>query len=212
MTTPACTSCLSRLAKRCCGFVIALILCVVLLPLGVMIALLIKLSSQGPVFYLSRRLGKDRRPIKVIKFRTMTLDADRNLEQLLSESPALTMEWREKRKLDSDPRITRVGKLLRRSSLDELPQLFNVLMGDMALVGPRPIVEEEIEKYGRHADLLFSVTPGITGLWQVSGRSELPYRKRVALDVYYITHWSFWLDTIIFLKTFREVFIQRGAK
>lgn len=191
-------------------FFSAIALCLILLP-GVILALLVKLSSRGPVFYRAHRLGKNGKPIEVLKFRTMCENADRKLERILEENPELREEWAAGFKLENDPRITRIGKFLRSTSLDELPQFWNVLKGDMALIGPRPIVEDEVKYYGRDYAVFSSVKPGITGLWQVSGRSALSYSERVALDVFYINNWSIWMDYYIFFATINAVFLRRGA-
>ncbi len=175
-------------------------------------AILIKLTSKGPVFYRANRLGRKGKKIKVLKFRTMIENADEQLEELLSNNLELREEWDKFQKLDNDPRITKIGAFLRKTSLDELPQLLNVLKGDMALIGPRPIVEAEVPRYGEYYDIFASVKPGITGLWQVSGRCDVDYNERVALDVYYVNNWSFWMDYYIFWATIREVILQRGAK
>jgi len=189
--------------------VLALLL---LLPLGLVLALLIKLSSPGPVFYLAKRLGQNARTIYVVKFRSMYRDADEKLEALLAADPILHAQWQQSFKLDRDPRVTPLGRFLRRSSLDELPQLINVLRGEMALVGPRPIVEEEKRYYQGKFDQIFKVKPGVTGLWQVSGRSDTGYCQRVFLDEYYLSNWSIWLDYFILLKTIKEVLVCKGAR
>ena len=176
------------------------------------LAFLVKVTSRGPIFYHARRLGVNRRTIRVLKFRTMYIDADQRLETLLAEDPEMERQWREKFKLDNDPRVTPFGRFLRKTSLDELPQFWNVLTGEMAVIGPRPIVEAEVKYYGDRYALLSRVKPGITGLWQVSGRSELDYPQRVNLDVSYIMNWSIWMDYYIFLKTVKEVLLCRGAR
>lgn len=199
-----------RLVKACVGKLVALVAIIILFPLLVALAILVKCTSPGPVFYAARRKGLGDRDFNLYKFRTMRADADEVLEQVLSEHPDRAAEWQSHFKLQDDPRITRVGRFLRKTSLDELPQLVNILKGDMALVGPRPIVAEEVVKYGEYYKILVSVKPGLTGLWQVSGRSDVSYPKRVELDVYYITHWSLWLDAYILLKTPREILLGRG--
>lgn len=141
----------------------------------------------------------------------MAANADAVLDSHLRQHPEHSDEWRRTHKLKNDPRVTRVGRLLRRSSLDELPQLWNVLRGDMSMVGPRPIVQDEIPKYGANFALYSQVLPGLTGLWQVSGRNDTSYRKRVALDAEYIRHWSFWMDAAVLLKTVRVVLLGHGA-
>ena len=179
---------------------------------GIFLAILVKLSSRGPVFYRAKRLGLNGKPIEVLKFRTMNPDADEKLEQLLAENPELKAEWEKNFKLDNDPRITKIGHFLRKTSLDELPQFINVLKGEMALIGPRPIVEKEVAYYGDDYKVFASVKPGITGLWQVSGRSNIDYEERVALDVFYVNNWSIWMDFYIFIATFNAVLFRRGAK
>lgn len=181
-------------------------------PLFLLLALMVRLSSSGPIFYRAKRLGLGGRNIEVFKFRTMYADADKRLEEMLAQNPELAAEWRSKFKLDNDARITPLGRFLRKTSLDELPQLFNVLRGEMAMVGPRPIVEAEKAYYGEHYEVFCRVKPGITGLWQVSGRSDISYDRRVALDLYYVFNWSIWLDLYILAMTFLEVTRCRGAK
>ena len=179
---------------------------------GIFLAILVKLSSRGPVFYRAKRLGKNGKTIYVLKFRTMYQDADVKLDQLLAENPELQAEWKKNFKLDKDPRITKIGHFMRKTSLDELPQFINVIKGEMALIGPRPIVEKEVAYYGNDYKVFSSVKPGITGLWQVSGRSDIDYADRVALDVFYVNNWSIWMDLYIFIATFNAVLFHRGAK
>ncbi len=180
-------------------------------PLFILLALLIKLTSRGPIFYKAKRLGQGGKPITVLKFRTMYVDADERLEHILAEDPRKMAEWKNRHKLSDDPRITPLGHLLRRTSLDELPQFWDVLMGRLAVIGPRPITTAERERYGKDYELVSRVKPGITGLWQVSGRSSTTYETRIFLDKYYIMNWSPWLDYYIFLKTIKEVITCRGA-
>lgn len=200
-----------RFLKSMFETVLALIALLLLWPLFILLSIAVKFSGKGPVFYVSERLGLNGKTIKVYKFRTMHSDADTRLEKILSESPAKTREWKEQFKLRNDPRITTVGRFLRKTSLDELPQLWNVLKGDMAIIGPRPIVQEEVSKYGPNYELLQKVRPGMTGLWQVSGRSKVSYERRVALDVHYIMNWSIWMDYYILLKTLPEIISGKGA-
>jgi lipopolysaccharide/colanic/teichoic acid biosynthesis glycosyltransferase len=170
-------------------------------PLLLAIALLVKLTSPGPVFYVQKRLGRRYRRFGCIKFRTMQLDADRRLADLLAASPALRAEYDQDHKLRRDPRITPVGQLLRVTSLDELPQLINILRGEMSVVGPRPIVQAEVPRYGPSMDAVLSVRPGLTGLWQVSGRNNLDYPRRVALDAQYVACPSLRRDVSILWRT-----------
>jgi Undecaprenyl-phosphate galactose phosphotransferase WbaP len=180
-------------------------------PLLLAVAVLIRVDSPGPAFYSQRRLGAGERYFRCWKFRTMRLDAERALEECLSDDPDLRAEWEKDHKLRNDPRITKIGRFLRETSLDELPQLWNVLRGEMSLVGPRPIVDAEVPKYSEMYELYKRVTPGISGLWQVSGRSDTSYDYRVALDAYYVRNWSVWLDLVILARTVGSVISRRGA-
>ncbi len=175
------------------------------------IAILIALESKGGVFYSQIRIGKGGQKFRAYKFRTMVQNADHLLQNYLGKSPELMAEWLANHKLKRDPRVTRVGGFLRKFSLDELPQLWNIFIGDMSLIGPRPIVEEEIEKYGECFELYKQARPGLTGLWQVSGRSDTSYERRVELDEYYLLNWSFKLDIQILLKTVLVVLRRNGA-
>ena len=197
--------------KRALDLVLCLPVVLLCAVPGLLLGLLIRLDSRGPVLYRQRRLGKDGKAFDVFKFRTMRQDADEVLARYLEENPDLREEWEKDRKLKHDPRITRVGRFLRKSSLDELPQLLNVVRGEMSLVGPRPIVEDEIAKYGEvYADYC-RVRPGITGLWQVSGRNNTTYEERVSLDRYYVTNWCIWMDLWILARTFPVVLTGYGA-
>jgi len=201
----------ARIVKRVLDLAAVAALTPVLLPLFAVLACLIKLTSRGPVFYGQTRVGRGSRAFKAWKFRTMVQDADVVLRKHLENDPALAEEWRHTHKLKRDPRVTRLGKLLRRASLDELPQLINVITGEMSLVGPRPIVAAEVEKYGEHYAFYRRVTPGITGLWQVSGRNNTTYDQRVAFDQYYVLNWSIWLDLYISKRTVGTVLTGDGA-
>ncbi len=180
-------------------------------PLLAAIVILIKLDSPGPVFYGHQRLGSGEKRFRCWKFRTMHLDAERLLDEYLQSNPHLRAEWEQNQKLRSDPRVIRVGRLLRKTSLDELPQLWNVLLGEMSLTGPRPIVDAEVPKYGEVYELYKRIKPGISGLWQVSGRSDTSYLERVAMDAYYVRNWSVWLDLIILARTIKTVVLGRGS-
>ena len=203
---------LGRFIKTLFECVIATLAVIFLFPVFIILAILVKCSSRGPVIYRAKRLGVNGSTIEVWKFRTMYADADQRLAKLLAENPDLKKEWDENFKLKNDPRVTPLGKILRKTSLDELPQFVNVLRGEMAVIGPRPIVEKEIDYYGRHYEVFSRVKPGITGFWQVSGRSDTTYERRIELDMYYINNWSIWLDYYIFLKTIKEVLTCRGAQ
>lgn len=200
-----------RAEKRMLDFVLAVFAFVVALPFFIVLPVLIKLTSRGSVFYRQDRLGKSGRPIRVWKFRSMYADADTRLARLLAANSALRTEWERNFKLSDDPRVTPLGRFMRRTSLDELPQLFNVFAGDMALVGPRPIVRDEVAFYGDSYPVFASVRPGVTGLWQVSGRSAIGYDERVELDTRYVLNWSPWLDFWILKRTFAAVLMMRGA-
>jgi Undecaprenyl-phosphate galactose phosphotransferase WbaP len=182
-----------------------------LVPLFLLLALLVRLDSRGPVFFRQPRVGRDGRVFLVLKFRTMRVDAELILEQFLLLHPDSRLEWERDQKLRVDPRVTRLGHWLRRSSLDELPQLWNVLCGEMSLVGPRPIVASEVERYGEWFEMYTRVSPGMAGLWQVSGRNSVSYDERVQMDVNYIRNWSVWLDLVILAKLPAAIFSSRGA-
>jgi lipopolysaccharide/colanic/teichoic acid biosynthesis glycosyltransferase len=200
-----------RRLKRVVDLVISAVVFVVLSPLLLISAVAIKLDSPGPVFFKHRRLGKDMRYFWLLKFRTMYSDAEKRLQEILAADPALHEEFRKTFKLKNDPRITRVGRFLRRASVDELPQLFNIFKDQMSWVGPRPIVDGELPFYKSCNFLPFRVTPGATGLWQISGRNETSYDKRVKLDIEYVTTWSYWRDFRILAGTVPAVLSRRGA-
>ena len=202
----------SRLLKLAVEIVLSAVALLGLLPLFIVLVPLIKFSSSGPVFYRATRLGQNGKEIQVWKFRTMYEDADEKLAQLLNNNPEFRTQWEQDFKLQDDPRITPVGKFLRKTSLDELPQFWNVLNGTMSIIGPRPITTEEVVYYGKHYPLRERVKPGITGLWQVSGRSDTSYELRVMLDTYYIMNWSIWMDYYIFFKTVYIVLMRKGAR
>ena len=199
----------AKTAFELCLVVVAVI---ALLPVFAVIAAAIKLDTRGPVFFVQERYGKRGRVIKVFKFRSMHADADRRLENFLAANSQAKEEWeRHKKLLSFDPRTTRVGGFLRRFSIDELPQIFNVLKGEMSLVGPRPYLREELEEVRQVKSLLLQVRPGMTGLWQTSGRSLLPFRERLNLDEYYIRNWSLWLDLVILMRTIKVALSGHGA-
>lgn len=203
---------LPRLMKFFLEVIMSASVIIVLFPVFLLLALCVKISSPGPVFYRSWRLGKNGKKIGVLKFRTMYADADARLEKLLASNPELKKEWENNFKLQNDPRITPIGDFLRKTSLDELPQFWNVLTGEMSIIGPRPIIEEEVHYYGESYEIRKRVKPGITGLWQVSGRNDTEYSYRIILDSYYIFNWSIWLDYYIFFKTVLIVLLRKGAK
>jgi len=199
------------LSKRVADIVIAGIVLFVLSPLFVFTALLVRCSSPGPIFFGHERIGCGGRTFRCLKFRTMRRDAEQVLRSVLEADPALAREWNETRKLRNDLRITRIGRVLREYSLDELPQLINVMRGEMSLVGPRPVVSAELARYGHRAAHYLSARPGITGLWQVSGRSDTSYARRVALDTRYVREWSLANDLAILVRTIPAVLGSRGS-
>ncbi len=200
-----------RFAKRTLDLILVTLGLLAISPLMLGLILLIRLDSRGPVFYGQTRLGRGSRSFKAWKFRSMRADADQVLAKVLADNPELRAEWDRDHKLRHDPRITRVGRFLRITSLDELPQLWNVLVGEMSLVGPRPIVQAEVAKYAAQYALYERVRPGITGLWQVSGRNNTTYDERVGLDAFYVRNWSPWLDAWILARTARTVLMREGA-
>ena len=202
-----------RTLKRIGDIVFSLIVLTLGSPIFILIAILVKLSSPGSVFYIQKRVGRNYREFGCIKFRTMYKDADDLLPNLLEKYPLMRKEFENDFKLRQDPRITKLGRFLRRSSLDELPQFFNVLKGEMSVVGPRPIVSNEIIKYSLFMEEVISVRPGLTGLWQVSGRNNLSYKKRVELDLFYARNRNFLLDLEIIILTLGVLLfpMDRGA-
>ena len=200
-----------RLVKRTIDVLVASLALLVLLPLLAALALLVKCTSSGSAFFSHTRIGLEGKLFRAWKFRTMYRDGDRILKEHFAKNPADQAEWEREQKLRIDPRVTPVGRVLRRLSLDELPQLWNVLKGEMSLVGPRPIVGAEVGRYGKVFPLYTGVKPGITGLWQVSGRNDTTYPQRVALDRYYVRNWSPWLDVYILAKTVAVVLKRQGA-
>jgi Undecaprenyl-phosphate galactose phosphotransferase WbaP len=197
--------------KRLIDILVAVSASIVGFPLLFLLGALIRLESPGPAIYRHTRIGKNGRPFLVWKFRTMIWDGDTVLKKHLEQDPDSAAEWQRDYKLRFDPRITRIGRFLRKASLDELPQLWNVLKGEMSLVGPRPIIEAEISKYGEAFLQYKQVAPGLTGLWQVSGRNDTGYTERVELDSYYVRNWSPWLDVYILAQTVRIVLTGQGA-
>lgn len=198
--------------KRGLDVSVALAAVLLLLPLIGALCFLVWLSDGGAPIYRHRRIGRNGRTFHCLKFRSMVINGDQLLEKHLAECAAARDEWDRTRKLTDDPRITRLGRFLRKSSLDELPQLWNVLKGEMSLVGPRPIVEAEVAHYGERFTTCFSMTPGITGLWQVSGRSDCKYSERVKFDLDYAHNWWLGRDVVILARTVPAVLAQRGSR
>jgi Undecaprenyl-phosphate galactose phosphotransferase WbaP len=200
----------SRLLKRFFDLVAAFVLLVILALPFAYIAWLIR-RDGGPVIFAHKRVGQSGREFACFKFRTMRVDAEEQLRLMLASDPAVREEWELEFKLRTDPRITRIGQFLRQTSLDELPQLFNVIRGDMSLVGPRPVIQAELARYGQDVDYFLLVRPGMTGLWQVSGRNDVDYDTRVYLDTWYVKNWSMWYDVALLFKTIKVVFQRKGA-
>ena len=203
---------INRALKRISEFFLIIPILIVSIPVMLLIAITIKLTSAGPIIYTQKRIGRNGRPFKIYKFRTMYKDAEKRLKNILESNPQARKEWEANFKLKNDPRITKIGSFLRKTSLDELPQLFNVIKGEMSLVGPRPVTDIELKKYYKEdAQFYKMVRPGITGLWQISGRSNTSYEQRKKLDVWYIQNWCIWLDILILLQTVKAVIKKDGA-
>lgn len=202
---------LNRSLKYSFDFVCTLIGTILISPVLAVIAVCIYFDSPGPVIFKHIRIGKNGKAFGCYKFRTMCMDADKKLAELLANDAEAKKEWEKDFKLKNDPRVTKIGKFLRRTSLDELPQIFNVLKGEMSLVGPRPVVEAELEKYGEYLDDYLMVRPGITGMWQVNGRSDTTYEERVHMDSWYVRNWSIWIDVMLLWRTVKSVVKCEGA-
>ena len=194
--------------KRMMDAVLSIIALVVLSPIFLIIAIAIKVESKGPVFFKHTRIGKDGKIIKLYKFRSMVMNAE---ELIKTFTPEQMKEYKENYKLTDDPRITKVGKFLRKTSLDELPQLLNIIKGDLAIIGPRPVVEGELKKYGQNSEKFLSVTPGLTGYWAANGRSCTTYEQRMQMELYYIDNLSLKMDIKVFFKTIEAVIKREGA-
>ena len=194
--------------KRVFDLVISTIGLIILSPIFLILAIIVKLDSKGPVFFAHTRYGKNGKKFKMYKFRTMY----ENAQDMINDfTPEQMKKWKENFKLQDDPRITKVGKFLRKTSLDELPQIVNIIKGDLSIIGPRPVIEEELEKYGENKEKFLSVTPGLTGYWQANGRSSTTYEQRMEMELYYIDHISPKLDFKIFFKTIESVIKKEGA-
>lgn len=197
--------------KRILDIFLVILSLPIVIPLVLIISIAIKCTSKGPVFYGHMRVGKNGKPLKTWKFRSMVVDSDVQLKKILATDPVRAAEWEKDRKFVDDPRVTKVGKFLRKTSLDEIPQLWNIFLGQMSFVGPRPVTKPELKKYGKYANYVLSVKPGLSGMWQISGRSDTGYEERITLDTYYIQNWSIWLDIWIILKTVWVVLKGKGA-
>ena len=197
-----------RYIKRFMDVILATIALVVLSPIFLIIAIAIKIESNGPVFFKHTRIGKNGKIIKLYKFRSMVINAE---ELIKSFTPEQMKEYKENYKLTNDPRITKIGKFLRKTSLDELPQLLNIIKGDLSIIGPRPVVTDELEKYGANTEKFLSVTPGLTGYWAANGRSCTTYKQRMQMELYYIDNLSLKMDVKVFFKTIEAVIKREGA-
>lgn len=195
--------------KRVIDVILASVALILLSPLFAIIAIAIKIDSKGPVFFAHKRIGKNGNIIKLYKFRSMVINAE---ELIKSFTPEQMKEYKENYKLTNDPRITKVGKFLRKTSLDELPQLINIINGDLSIIGPRPVVADELEKYGVNKDKFLSVTPGLTGYWAANGRSNTTYEQRMKMELYYIDNLSLKMDIKVFFKTILSVVKKEGAR
>jgi len=202
---------LGGISKRIFDLAFSVTAILLTLPIFVVTAMAVKFADGGPILFIQPRIGFNGQPFPCLKFRTMCVDAEARLKEHLLANTSAAEEWASTRKLKKDPRLTLIGGSLRRASLDELPQFFNVLRGEMSIVGPRPVVAEEVTRYGRDASAYLSTRPGVTGAWQVSGRSDLSYSERVRLDAEYCATWSFFKDIQIVLKTVPALFLTRGS-
>ena len=201
----------NRVIKRAFDLLFTICGGLCILPFLLVIAVMVAVDNKGNVIFAHRRIGRDGKEFKCYKFQTMIPNAQEALEKYLAENPVARKEWEESFKLTDDPRVTKLGNILRKTSLDEMPQLWNVIRGDMSLVGPRPIVAKEIERYGEYFREYAMVTPGITGMWQASGRSDTTYEERVEMDTWYVRNWSVWIDLMYLFKTVKIVFTGKGA-
>ena len=202
-----------KVLKKILDFSFSLFFLIACTPIFILISLLIKFSSRGPIFFLQERIGKNNITFKCIKFRTMHPEAKDILENLMMKDSKFRDEFEKTHKIKNDPRITTIGKFLRKTSLDELPQFINVLRNEMSIIGPRPIVNKEKKKYGNNLKKVLSIKPGITGLWQVSGRNNLTYKTRVKLDLNYVENYNFLMDMRILIRTMGVILfpLDRGA-
>ena len=204
---------LYRATKRMIDIIGAIVGIIFLIPTTIAVCLAREISKEdkGPVFYEQLRYGKNGKVFRLYKFKSMCIGADEKLKKYLEENEEIRKEFQKTHKLQNNPRITKIGNFLRKTSLDELPQVINILKGEMSFVGPRPVVEKEVEDYGKNKDKFLSVKPGLTGYWQVNGRSNTTYEERMEMELYYVDNCSLWLDIKIFFKTFITVFKKEGA-
>ena len=200
-----------RLVKRALDLIIAIPCFVLLLPFFGVIALLIKVDSRGPTFFVHERLGAKGKPFKCVKFRSMYVDSDNVLRQHLHGNPVLDEEWATYKKLQNDPRVTRVGRILRRLTIDELPQILNIIKGEMSIIGPRPYLPRELPGMGPYSEVILCMRPGMAGIWVAQGRNELTFQERISLEANYVSNWSFQLDCVLFIQSVKAVLSRRGA-
>lgn len=198
-----------KYVKRFLDFTLSLLGLIILSPVFLIISILIKKESDGPIFFKHKRIGKNGKEIYLYKFRSMVPNAEALIKKF---TPEQMKEFKENFKLENDPRITKIGKWLRKTSLDELPQLINILKGELSIIGPRPVIEEELEKYGNNKEKFLSVTPGLTGYWAANGRSNTTYEQRMQMELYYVDNISFKMDLKVFFKTIISVLKKEGAK
>lgn len=198
-----------KYVKRFLDFTLSLLGLIILSPVFLIISILIKKESDGPIFFKHKRIGKNGKEIYLYKFRSMVPNAEALIKKF---TPEQMKEFKENFKLENDPRITKIGKWLRKTSLDELPQLINILKGELSIIGPRPVIEEELEKYGNNKEKFLSVTPGLTGYWAANGRSNTTYEQRMQMELYYVDNISFKMDSKVFFKTIISVLKKEGAK
>ncbi|WP_287763276.1 undecaprenyl-phosphate galactose phosphotransferase WbaP [Megamonas sp.] len=203
---------INKFIKLIFDIVVGVLICIPVIPIIIACAIWVKLDSKGPIFYNAKRIGKNGKEFTCYKFRSMYVNSDELLTLYLAENPVAKKEWDEFQKLhDFDPRVTKAGKIMRKMSLDELPQIFNVLKGEMSLVGPRPYLPREKEMMGHFYNVIISTVPGITGYWQVNGRSDVTFEGRLRMDDWYIRNWSVWMDIVLLIKTIKVVFSSKGA-
>mgnify|MGYP000760496382 FL=1 len=203
---------INKLIKLIFDLIVGLLICIPVIPIIIACAIWVRLDSKGPIFYNAKRIGKNGKEFTCYKFRSMYTNADELLAQYLAENLVAKKEWDEFQKLhDFDPRVTKAGKIMRKTSLDELPQILNVLKGEMSLVGPRPYLPREKEMMGHFYNIIISTVPGITGYWQVNGRSDVTFEGRLKMDDWYIRNWSVWIDIVLLFKTIKAVFFGKGA-
>jgi undecaprenyl-phosphate galactose phosphotransferase len=202
----------NRILKRILDIGLGLVGALLLVPLHLLVTFLVKIDDQGKVVFTQNRIGRNGKPIRIYKFRTMVENAEQVLKDMMERDPAIREAYERDKKLENDPRITRIGNILRKTSLDEFPQFLNVLKGEMSFVGPRPYLFNEIKDMEDKYDSIIKIKPGITGLWQATGRNDISFDERVVLDQYYVRNWTIWFDFVIILRTVLSVLTRKGVK